>query len=124
MASFDSYKNNNIDYYSLEFINKEFLQVYKLTSSDIVRVVDYRCNTHYDKEGVVEFNINLFICFVQNNEYHVHHYFEDFHWHANKSFTFKLHKLFKYPYVTFGKNLVDLFFSKINDEYKNCDYLI
>jgi hypothetical protein len=121
--AFTRYCNNNIDYYSREYINDEFLKEYNLIPSDIVRVVDYRRNTEYDKEGVLEFNINLFICFVQHNEYHIHHYYEDFHWNSIKKFTFKLHKLVKYPFTTIGKTLVDKYFSQMAIYYDNSDYL-
>lgn len=123
MASTCSYKNNNIDLYSNNFINEEFLQVYKVTPAEIVKVSDYRRNTEYDKEGVLEFNINLFICIVQNNEYHIHHYYEDFHWHHTKKFTFKLHKLFKFPFTILGKAQVDHFFIEMASAYENTDYL-
>ncbi len=124
MASSDPYKNNKLDYYSNDFINSEFMKVYKLKPEDIIRAADYRQNSEYDKEGVLEFNINLFICFVQNNEYHIHHYYEDFHWHHTKKFTFKLHKLFKFPFTILGKVQVEHFFISMAYSYENNDYLI
>lgn len=127
MASQSTYINNKIEDYSIEFINEEFLKVYHITPAEIIRVSDYRCNTEYDKYGELEFNINLFICFIKNDEcgrcYHIHHYYEDFHWHHIQKFTYKLHKLFKFPFTPMGKTQVDEFFRQMALQYDNYEYL-
>ncbi len=121
------YYNNNIDHYSLEFINDEFIKVNNLTSANIYRVSDYRRNTLYDTQGVLEFNINLFIFFVQNDErgiwYAIHHYYEDFNWNYTKKFSFKLHKVVNFPFNIIGKNQVDYYFSQLELNYGNTEYL-
>jgi hypothetical protein len=124
MASSGTYKNKHIQSETEKFINNEFCPDNNIPSYQIIRVVDYKRNTEYDKLGSVEFYIDAFICFIQNNEYHIHHYCGDFHYKNDKKFEFIFCKLVKFPFIEYGKIQVDIFFANINRQYDNKDFLI
>jgi hypothetical protein len=126
MASFGNYKNNNLQTYTENFINKEFLPDNRINSSQIERVVDYRRNTENDKHGAVEFYIDTFICTIQTNNleqaYYLYHYWGEFHYRHDYKFNFEFCKLVKFPFTNVGKNQMDIYFSKIESEYGNNEY--